>query len=71
MGTLTATQIASAAVVDREPVGGCQPGTTSSTLDKAIKRNSVPTNCRGVNDRLDQALDQAIAHARDDLELKA
>ena len=31
----------------------------------------VVAGCRGVNDRLDQAFDQAIAKARDGLELKA
>jgi guanosine-3',5'-bis(diphosphate) 3'-pyrophosphohydrolase len=31
----------------------------------------VVAGCRGVNDRLDQAFDQAIAKARDALELKA
>jgi len=37
---------ASAVVVDREPVGGSNPGTMASALQTAMNRNSVPMNGR-------------------------
>ena len=41
-GTAMNTQMASAAVVEREAVGGSYQGTTVNRFDMAIKRNSVP-----------------------------
>ena len=40
------TQIASAAVVDKEPVGGWKPGTMARILAVAMKRKSVPIKGR-------------------------
>ena len=40
------TQSASAAVVEREPVGGVKPGMTVQTLEVATNRKSVPRNAR-------------------------
>src|SRR5690606_39846951 len=45
-GTATKTHNARAAVVEREPVGGWNPGTMVGTLHVAMNRNSVPMKGR-------------------------
>ena len=41
-GTATNTEIASADVVESEPVGGSYPGMIAQRLDTAMNRNKVP-----------------------------
>src|SRR5450631_4928643 len=45
-GTAMNTQIANAAVVDSEPVGGWEPGMTVPILAEAMNRKSVPRKVR-------------------------
>ncbi len=46
IGTAINTEIASAEVVESEPVGASYPGTIAHRLDTAMKRNKVPRKPR-------------------------
>jgi hypothetical protein len=46
IGTATNTQIARAAVVESEPVGGSYQGKIVQRLDTAMNRNRVPMKAR-------------------------